>query len=192
MKSVLIQGTNCTGKSTLVRNLIKSFGGVKSTEGKLLSFCEHEGKKIAIVGTYGKSNTGCGYDACYKYKKLPELAKMAKERGADYVFGEGMTLNTFGLTTTLFLHEHSEKGYVFHLCAENKTIVERLYKRSARNDLKYDMIFSKGRSSKAAFDKFVGIGVEGSKIRTDLLDEKQTMEHVLKKVGLKDGRKGAS
>lgn len=34
MISVLVQGTNCTGKSTLMRNLILHFGGVSRTEGK--------------------------------------------------------------------------------------------------------------------------------------------------------------
>lgn len=187
MKSVLIQGTNCVGKSTLMRNLIRFFGGVKRTEGKLLTFCEYNGKKIAIVGTYGESNCGCGYDACYKHKKLPELGKMAKDRGADYVFGEGMTLNTFGLTTTLFLLENSEAGFIFHLCADKKKIVERLYKRSGRKNLKYDVIFSKDRSALVAYNKFMDIGVEGSLIRTDILEEQQVMEHVLKKVGLVDG-----
>lgn len=170
-----------------MRNLIRFFGGVKRTEGRLLSFAEYNGKKIAIVGTYGASNCGCGYDACYKFKKLPGLAKMAKENGADYVFGEGMTLNTFGLTTTLFLHENSEKGYVFHLCADRKKIVERLYLRSARKDLKYDVVFGKDKNALAAYNKFIDIGVEGSILRTDILNEQQVMEHVLKKVGLIDG-----
>lgn len=187
MISVLVQGTNCTGKSTLMRNLIRHFGGVVRTEGKLLTFCEHGGKKIAFVGVYGDSNCGCGYDACYKFKKLPELAKMAKESGADYVFGEGMTLNTFGLTTSLFLMEHTERSFIFHLCADYKKVVDRLYRRSARTDLKYDVIFGKDRAALAAYNKFIGIGIEGSSIRTDILDEGQVMSHVLKKVGLADG-----
>ena len=187
MISVLVQGTNCTGKSTLMRNLIRHFGGVVRTEGKLLSFCEYEGKKIAFVGVYGESACGCGYDACYKLKKLPELAKMAKDFGADYVFGEGMTLNTFGLTTSLFLMEHSERSFVFHLCADYKKVVDRLYRRSGRDNLKYDVIFGKDRASLAAYKKFIGIGIEGSSIRTDILDEGHVMSHVLKKVGLADG-----
>lgn len=103
------------------------------------------------------------------------------------MFGEGMNLNTFGLTTTLFLLENSETGYIFHLCADKNKIVERLYKRSARKDLKYDAVFGKDRSSLNAYNKFMDIGVEGSLIRTDILDEQQVMEHVLRKVGLVDG-----
>lgn len=187
MISVLVQGTNCTGKSTLMRNLIRHFGGVVRTEGKLLSFCEYEGKKIAFIGVYGERNCSCGYDACYKYKKLPELAKMAKDFGADYVFGEGMTLKTFGLTTQLFLMEYSERSFVFNLRADYKKIVDRLYKRTGRENIKYENVFSNDRGALASFKKFIDIGIEGSSIRTDILDERQVMEHVLKKVGLADG-----
>lgn len=34
MISVLVQGTNCTGKRTLMRNLIRHFGGVVRPVGK--------------------------------------------------------------------------------------------------------------------------------------------------------------
>ena len=83
--------------------------------------------------------------------------------------------------------EHTERSYIFHLCADYKKIVDRLYRRSGRDNLKYDVIFGKDRTALAAYKKFIDIGIEGSSIRTDILDERQVMEHVLKKVGLADG-----
>lgn len=185
MKSILITGTNCTGKSTLVRNLIKFFGGVKRTEGKWMTLCEYAGKKIGIAGVYGNANTACGYDAAYKYKKLPEIAEAAKKNCCDYVFAEGMTLHTFGLIPTLFLFEYSDGHFVFNLRADMKKLEERLIVRTGVGERKN--VLKNAECAARSAKKFAEIGADTTIVRTDIVGEQELMHLVLKKIGLADG-----
>lgn len=90
---VFITGTNCTGKSTLARALMRRFGGVTETTADT-TFC---GGAAAFAGRY--SGKHGGVDSLNSTSVLEGVVRRALAR-VGTVFCEGSYLDTFGLNLT--------------------------------------------------------------------------------------------
>lgn len=95
---VFITGTNCVGKSTLARNLIKHYGGIKA-ETDTLTLCADSRVCFAGTGYGGRSKCCCGVDKLGKTRVLAEVVTRGLEI-SDCVICEGVYMGSIGLNLT--------------------------------------------------------------------------------------------
>lgn len=125
---VFIMGTNCTGKTSVARELLRLFGGIASEEESGCGLITITGDgKVAFAGRYEGVKFG-GVDYLGKTKHLPIVAAYALSR-CDCLVCEGMYVSSFGgnLTQTIY---QAESRLVVCLYADNETISRRLAERS--------------------------------------------------------------
>lgn len=124
---VMITGTNCAGKTTLAKELIKRVGGGINQTLKDRTICNN--RKVVFLGRYADDVKHGGVDGLNQTKCLEEIAKECISSGAEYVICEGSYLNTFGLNLQRLLFS-AEKQVVVSLFAPIELIRQRLQKRS--------------------------------------------------------------
>ena len=177
MKTVVfITGTNCAGKSTLARDLIRHYGGIKEEE-ETLTICADV--RVTFAGTgYDVSSTNCGVD---KIKNTRSLAKVVKQGmiRSDCVICEGSFLNTFGmnLTNALFC---GEQALVVFLYANLSVINRRRVERSGKPLNGH--IVQRQRGAVRAAVKWQDIGVPVLTIDTSTRTPEQIAEIVINKL----------
>ena len=121
---VLIVGTNCTGKSTVVRKLITRFGGASKMENNITYLND---RRVAVIGYYGNA-TYSGIDRLNKTSSLPDIIRQAFLT-SDVVVGEGLIVGTFGINP-LNAFFTAEKQLCLYLYADKKTLSHRLFQRA--------------------------------------------------------------
>ncbi len=95
MKFVNIRGTSGSGKSTIIRKLMDTFGeGMHFYAGgrkqPIFTIYEHKSIQVAIMGHYKTACGGC--DTINKLDDVFKFAEQAAEHGADVVIAEGLLL----------------------------------------------------------------------------------------------------
>lgn len=150
---IFITGTNCVGKTSVVREIIARSGGVEELR-KTITICK--GRKIALAGPYRDGSNYGGVDALNETKGLEGIVRGAFEEGAEYVFCEGSYLNTFGINLTNAFFT-AEKQLLVCLVAPLETINKRLGERTGSSINK--KIVEKQQRAITAAIKFSQIGV---------------------------------
>ena len=171
---VFIIGTNASGKSTLARELIHRFGGVKKYD-EGLTFCSDE--KTAFAGKYANVVYG-GVDYFNSTKKLADIVKKGFET-QDVIICEGSYMNTFGnnLTNTMFV---AQKHLVVFLYASSKELDKRLKQRSGKG--LSDRVLPKQKTAAAAMKKWASVGVPFVCIDTENCGIEETAKIVFEKI----------
>lgn len=124
---VFINGTNCSGKSTLARELIDRFGGIgKAT--KTLTECNN--KVVCLAGRYTPSGRYGGVDGFNSTKVLAEVVKEGLSEH-EVIVCEGSYFHTIGLNLTNAMFQ-AERHLVIYLYAPLETIHQRLMKRGGK------------------------------------------------------------
>lgn len=105
---VMITGTNCVGKTTLVKAIIEKCGGIKNVIDRSITILN--GGNYALIGLYNSGKYG-GVDSLNCTKVLKDLVVKAKDYGVQVLFMEGSYLHTFGmnLTNALFSAEKTAR-----------------------------------------------------------------------------------
>lgn len=123
--AIYIIGTNCTGKSTIAREIIKREGGIENAT----RLCTYTNGNVALAGSYAsESHCGVGVDKLGNTKVLWQCATEAFSKRSIFV-AEGMLLGTFGMNTTTPILA-ADKQLVVFLHASAETLAQRLKKRS--------------------------------------------------------------
>lgn len=177
MKTVVfIIGTNCAGKSTLARELIERFGGVKSEQGTF-TICNDARHCFAGTG-YAAATTQCGVDKLHTTTMLADTVKLALTQG-DCVFCEGQNLNTIGMNLTNAIFQ-GEKQLVIFLYASPRILNNRRLARSGKV-LNKQMLRKQSGNARAAA-KWQKIGVSVVAIDTSDKTPRQIADIVIEKL----------
>lgn len=151
---IFIMGTNCTGKSTLAREIIKREGNI-SRVSKLCTYTNNG--RVAFGGSYAsESSCGVGVDRLGKTSCLIDAICEAEKFGFDTFVAEGCIIGTFGMNITNALLLADNPTIVF-LHANPETIKRRLYERSGSKLTR--KIMDKQKSIINAVLKYKEIGV---------------------------------
>ena len=177
MKIIQICGTNGTGKTTLVKNLLKSGRFLKMSiqvDGKNREWW-FDGT-VAILGKYNDSNC-CGIDAGnYSGETLqhaitrilsdymPNVLLLEDIRyGSTYKFKKNLESKA-----KMFGYDY----FAFALIAKFETVSQRVYNRSKNINVDYDRIRSKARQVVNSCRKLQREGMSIVWVDTDEKDEK--------------------
>lgn len=136
---VMITGTNCVGKTTLVKAIIEKCGGIKNVIDRSITILN--GGNYALIGRYNSGKYG-GVDSLNCTKVLKDLVVKAKDKGVQVLFMEGSYLHTFGLNLTNALFS-AEKQLIVNLYAKQNVIVNRLKERSNKQGVQIDKVLQK-------------------------------------------------
>lgn len=123
---IMITGTNCSGKTTLAKELISRFGGIQKTL-KDRTICVDS--RAVFLGKYSQEAKHGGCDSLNETKILASICEDAIKQGAKYVFCEGSYLNTFGISLQKLIFSASNQ-LVVSLFANKELLDNRLHKRS--------------------------------------------------------------
>lgn len=126
MATIIITGTNASGKTTLSKELIRRFGGVAELR-KDRTICAD--RRAVFLGRYVEESKYGGVDRFNETRCLAGIAQDAIANGAEYVFCEGSYLDTFGLNLQRLLFT-ARKQLVICLYAPLTEIDRRLRQRS--------------------------------------------------------------
>ena len=128
---VLINGTNGVGKSSLVNEILTTYGGGVAKIENNLTYCRE--RKVCAVGeykgqTFGGADRIKNKDGVYCTSELHKVVKRGLET-CNVVIFEGAYFDSFGINMTNALFQASNR-LVVSLLADANTLVGRLRKRS--------------------------------------------------------------
>ena len=173
---VFISGTNCTGKSTLAREIIRLCGGIDHID-EWNTYCTDGltclGGKYTIDSKYG------GIDGFSQTKCLADVVANGLKT-SEVVICEGMYLHTFGLNLTNAMFKADRHLLVF-LYAPVKTIHKRLICRSGRG-ITNKAVIAKQRSAARAAQKWQQIGVPVLTFDTSQISVEMEAQMILAKI----------
>lgn len=125
--AIFFAGTNGTGKTTLMRNIISRLGGIERFEDNITYL---NNSRYAVLGKYNSdSKTNVGVDWIKNTRSLAGLIKMAHSQGVDIVLAEGSMLHTFGINITNAVFAAPRRLWVL-LYADVNTLRQRIRERS--------------------------------------------------------------
>lgn len=149
---VFIIGTNCVGKTTLAKEIMRRFGGIKDAKGDT-TYCRD--KRVTFAGVYKEGSKYGGVDGLGQTKCLAEIVDRALQV-SNVCFCDGSYLNTFGVNLTNAIFTAKQQLVVF-LYAPVEVIRARLQCRSGGGITK--SIVSKQLQAARAAKKWSEIGV---------------------------------
>ncbi len=149
----MITGTNASGKTSLAKQLIRHFGGVREVR-KDRTICAD--RRAVFLGRYAEESEYGGVDGLNETRCLAGIAQDAIANGAEYVFCEGSYLNTFGLNLQRLLFT-TRRQLVICLYAPLAEIDRRLRWRS--NQRIKETVVKKQELSLSSARKWHDIGV---------------------------------
>ena len=173
---VLITGTNAVGKSTLARELIGRYGGIR-TAGQWLT--ETNDRRVCFAGDYGGGGKFGGVDKFNQTKVLKDVVGMGLA-SHQVIYCEGMYLHTFGLNLTNAAFEADRQLVVF-LYAPVAEIDRRLKERSGRG-IRNEAVWRKQLNTAAAARKWASIGVPVLSFNTAEVGVGEVADTVMRKV----------
>ena len=124
---VFITGTNCTGKSTLAKELIARFGGIDSVS-RTLTSCKNG--LVCFAGRYDLTKRYGGVDGFNSTKVLADVV-LEGLQAHEVIVCEGSYFHTIGLNLTNAMFE-AEQQLVVYLYAPAETLNARLLERSGK------------------------------------------------------------
>lgn len=149
----MITGTNASGKTSLAKQLIRHFGGVREVR-KDRTICAD--RRAVFLGRYAEESEYGGVDSLNETRRLAGIAQDAIANGAEYVFCEGSYLNSFGLNLQRLLFT-TRRQLVICLYAPLAEIDRRLRQRS--NQRIKETVVKKQELSLSSARKWHDIGV---------------------------------
>ena len=173
---VFISGTNCTGKSSLARELIAQCGGIDHTD-EWNTYC---GDGVTCFGgKYSMERKYGGIDGFNQTKCLDQVVWNGLKT-CDVVICEGMYLHTFGLnlTNAMFL---AERHLLVFLYAPGATIHQRLIDRSGKG-ITNKAVISKQHNCARAAQKWQSIGVPVLTFDTSKISVEAEAQLILAKI----------
>ena len=173
---VFITGTNAVGKSSLAKELIRRYGGIKSAD-KTLTVCNDD--RVCFAGKYEEDKQYGGVDGFNQTKCLESVVRKGLEQ-SDIIFCEGMYLHTFGLNLTNAMFVADRQLIVF-LYAPVEEIHRRLLERAGKG-LTNDAVWKKQLNTAAAARKWASIGVPVLSIDTSKAATKDIADTVISKI----------
>ena len=144
-------GTNCVGKSTVLRQLIKEAGGISYVEDRV-SYCSDG--RTAAIGDYSKGKKIEGVDSFGETKIVSDIIKRTER---DIVLFEGLKCGTFGESIQNALFQ-ADNNLVVFLYATAECINDRLIKRSGKG-IQTVQVLRQQRSNFNAALKYKEIGL---------------------------------
>lgn len=170
---VFIIGTNCTGKSTLVREIIQRRGGIIRQDKWLTEVAGG----LCFAGKYGDCKYG-GVDGWGETRPLAEVVGRALEHH-DAIICEGSKLHSTGphLTDALF---RADNRIVCMLHADAKTLAKRLQERSG--SALNDTILKDQKGCARALKRWQQYGVSIMHIDTSVHSPQECAGMILKKI----------
>lgn len=178
MKTVVfITGTNCVGKSTLARNLIRHYGGI-AEETATFTLCADRRVCFAGTGYGGGAECACGVDKLGSTRTLADVVKQGLER-SNCVICEGSFLNSFGLNLTNAMFAGNNALVVF-LYAPISELNNRRLQRSNRQANGH-MVTRQNGAARAA-KKWQSIGVHVLAIDTSHKTPNEIADMVINKL----------
>lgn len=168
---VFIVGTNCSGKTTLAKNLIGKFGGIKTSDNRITRTMDN---RCSLAGKYNLESKFGGVDSLCATAPLAGIVEEAL-RTSDVVICEGSFMNTFGnnLTNAIF---KAQKQLVVFLYASAGALKDRMKKRSG-TELKEIMMLRQKQVYRAV-GKWKSIGVPLMVINTDVMTPEKIADKV--------------
>lgn len=149
---VFITGTNAVGKTTLVKELMVRYGGIKEST-KTLTTCHDD--RVCFAGHYGDGKFG-GVDGFNQTKCLESVVRSGLAEH-DTIICEGMYLHTFGINLTNAAFAADKQLIVFLYCPVEE-IHRRLLERAGKG-LTNDAVWKKQLNCATAARKWASIGV---------------------------------
>lgn len=178
MKScVFITGTNCVGKTTLAKEIMRRFGGIKDTSSDT-TYCRD--KRATFAGVYREGLKYGGVDRLNETKSLAGIVERALQV-SDVCFCEGSYLDTFGINITNAMFKAQQHLYVF-LYAPCEVIHRRLQERSG--GMITERIVSKQHRTARAANKWREIGVPVLCFDTSKTNTEEIAETIIQKLKL--------
>ena len=165
---VVISGTHCVGKSTLVRNLLEKHGGGRARADRVISA---DGVLTALGRKYDVRSTNTpGTDRL----KKGELESALDNLTTPIAIAEGFKVTTFGTCPLRFLFA-GQKQLVIVLDAKWKTLVDRKEARQGYRTLPEKTI-QKRKNAITNIKKYRSIGVPVVLIDTTALTPDEVCE----------------
>lgn len=166
---VFIAGTNCVGKTTLAKYIIKKCGGVKKIQNNITYLFDN---RVSLAGSYKDESKYGGVDCLSSTKILKDIVQEALLH-SEVIICEGSFLHTFGLNLTNAMFQAKNFLYIFLYCPV-EVINYRLKNRSSTKINK--KIIQKQKQTAISARKFQKIGVDvisfdTSKIKTEKIAE---------------------
>lgn len=178
MKScVFITGTNCVGKTTLAKEIMRRFGGIKDTSSDT-TYCRDN--RATFAGVYKDGLKYGGVDRLNETKSLAGIVERALQV-SDVCFCEGSYFDTFGMNLTNAMFKAQQHLYVF-LYAPCEIIHKRLQERSGK--MITERIISKQHRTARAANKWQEIGVPVLCFDTSRTNAEEIAETIIQKLKL--------
>lgn len=174
---VFITGTNCVGKTTLAKEIMKRFGGIKGATNDT-TYCWDS--RATFAGVYKDGLKHGGVDRLNETKSLAGIVERALSV-SDVCFCEGSYFDTFGMNLTNAMFKAQQHLYVF-LYAPCEVIHKRLKERSGK--MITERIISKQQRTARAANKWQEIGVPVLCFDTSRTDASEIAETIIQKLNL--------
>lgn len=159
---IFLIGTNCVGKTTLAKSILKDNGWIGSYEDKITY---SKNKKIAFAGKYDDGKFG-GVDGLGEVKNLHSIVETAL-MNCNTIVCEGVKLHSFGLSLQKAIFKAKRQLVVFLYCPSIE-LSKRLQERS--NGKLTKEIMKDQRSTFNSLRKWGSIGVQTLKFDTSKTD----------------------
>lgn len=172
---VFITGTNAVGKTTLVRELMERYGGVKESTKTITTT---NGGKVCFAGHYGEGKFG-GVDGFNQTKCLEGVVREGLA-SHEAIICEGMYLHTFGINLTNAAFVADRQLLVFLYCPVEE-IHRRLLERAGKG-LTNDAVWKKQLNCATAARKWASIGVPVLSFDTSTMTAQQIADTVTTKI----------
>lgn len=173
---VLITGTNAVGKSSLAKELISRYGGIR-TANKLLTCCNDQ--RVCFAGKYDITKKYGGVDGFNQTKCLEGVVREGL-KSHDVVICEGMYLHTFGMNL-LNAAFAADKQLVVFLYAPVIEINRRLLERS-QTGIANEAVWKKQQATAVSAKKWASIGVPVMSFDTSTIKTSDISEQVIRKI----------
>lgn len=168
---IYIIGTNGVGKTTLAKELIKKFGGIKESSRKLTTCNDNE---TCLAGFYDADKKYGGVDGLNSTKVLEEIVACALSK-YERIICEGSFLNSFGINLTNAIFR-AETQLVIFLYAPIPVLNNRLSERSGNKISK--SVINKQNGCLRSARKWAQIGVPVLSFDTSKTDMSLIVESI--------------
>lgn len=167
-------GTNCTGKTSAVKEVIRMLGGATTTDKWLTKVANIE---WCFAGKYDEGRFG-GVDRWGEIKPLATVVKKGLEQH-DIIVCEGIKLHSTGpyLCEALFT---AQAQVVFFLYAPNEIIYQRLQERCGGGASK--AIFEDQKACVRALRRWAQMGVKTVAVDTSKASPQEVAEKIIETI----------
>ena len=166
-----VRGSNASGKTTAVREFIKSYGddtAIEQVAGNIVTRC---GSDAYILGRYDKKNGGCdGYSG--REQVLAAIKAVIKEKRPRVIVYEGMIYSKTVKMARDIAQMFAGQGYRYKGIYLRCRFAEVIRRLEARNEGKAYDILSVKKTYDACYSTYKSIKAEGidiTRIDTDTM-----------------------